>query len=60
MAEIVGSGDDPTFPRMNEPPKPVFSRTLSGPPSWANTTFVAEPEESAVPRMKAEPGDPRR
>jgi dihydrofolate reductase len=53
MAEIVGSGDDPTFPRMAELPKIVFSRTLRPPLTWANTTIVDEPVETAVPALKA-------
>jgi hypothetical protein len=28
MSEIVANGDDPTFPRMAELPKIVFSKTL--------------------------------
>jgi CubicO group peptidase (beta-lactamase class C family) len=31
MAEIVAAGDDPTFPRMAELPKIVFSKTLKPP-----------------------------
>lgn len=56
----VEDGDDPSFPRMTELPKLVFSSTLSGEPEWANTTFVDEPVETAVPRLKAEAGDPLR
>jgi dihydrofolate reductase len=53
MAEIVASGDDPTFPRMAELPKIVFSSTLRPPFTWANTTVVGEPVETAVPALKA-------
>jgi dihydrofolate reductase len=53
MAEIVASGDDPTFPRMAELPKIVFSGSLRPPLSWANTTVVDEPVETAVPALKA-------
>ncbi|XVQ10782.1 dihydrofolate reductase family protein [Spirillospora sp. CA-255316] len=61
MAEIVASGDDPTFPRMAELPKIVFSRTLRPPLTWANTTLVDEPVETAVPALKAlEDGLPMR
>jgi hypothetical protein len=28
MSEIVATGDDPTFPRMGELPKVVFSKSL--------------------------------
>lgn len=54
MAEIVANGDDPTFPRMAELPKIVFSRTLAPPLTWAGTTIVDEPVETAVPALKAE------
>jgi dihydrofolate reductase len=53
MAEIVATGDDPTFPRMTELPKVVFSKTLRPPLAWANTTLIDEPVEVAVPRLKA-------
>ena len=46
--------------RLNELPKLVFSSTLSGKPSWANTTFVSAPVETEVARLKAEGGDPLR
>lgn len=60
MSEIVATGDDPTFPRMAELPKIVFSKTLTPPLTWANTTIIDEPVETAVPAMKDEPGDPMR
>ena len=60
MWSYVEEGDDPSFARMNELPKLVFSSTLSGEPAWVNTTFIAEPVETVVPRLKAEPGDPLR
>jgi dihydrofolate reductase len=53
MAEIVAAGDDPTFPRMAELPKIVFSKTLKPPLTWSNTTVVAEPVETSVPALKA-------
>ncbi|WP_160573950.1 dihydrofolate reductase family protein [Actinomadura physcomitrii] len=53
MAEIVATGDDPTFPRMTALPKVVFSKTLRPPLPWANTTLIDEPVETAVPRLKA-------
>jgi dihydrofolate reductase len=53
MSEIVANGDDPTFPRMAELPKIVFSKTLKPPLTWARTTVVAEPVEVAVPALKA-------
>jgi dihydrofolate reductase len=54
MAEIVANGDDPTFPRMAELPKIVFSKTLKPPLTWANTAIIEEPVETAVPALKAE------
>jgi dihydrofolate reductase len=53
MAEIVEVGDNPSFTRMAELPKIVFSRTLSPPLTWANTTLVSESIETAVPALKA-------
>jgi dihydrofolate reductase len=52
MAEFVAQGDDPSFARMTELPKLVFSKTLQPPLSWANTTIVDEPVEIAVPALK--------
>jgi dihydrofolate reductase len=60
MAEIVASSDDPTFPRMAELPKIVFSGTLQPPLTWANTTIVREPVETAVPALKATDWPPMR
>lgn len=54
MSDIVTNGDDPTFPRMAELPKIVFSKTIEPPLMWANTTVIAEPVETAVPALKAE------
>jgi dihydrofolate reductase len=53
MAEVVATNDDPTFPRMAELPKIVFSKTLTPPLTWANTTVIDEPIETAVPALKA-------
>ncbi|MFB4310466.1 dihydrofolate reductase family protein [Actinomadura sp. GTD37] len=53
MSEIVATGDDPSFPRMAELPKIVFSKTLKPPLTWANTTIIDEPVETAVPALKA-------
>jgi dihydrofolate reductase len=53
LSETVATGDDPTFPRMAELPKLVFSRTLKPPLTWANTSVVDEPVEAAVPALKA-------
>lgn len=60
LSEFVASGDDPTFPRMAELPKIVFSKTLKPPLSWANTTVLDEPVETAVPALKARAGGPLR
>jgi dihydrofolate reductase len=60
LARYVAEGDDPSFPRMTELPKVVFSSTLSGEPALANSTFVSEPVATALPRLKAEPGGPLR
>jgi len=53
MSEIVATGDDPSFARMAELPKIVFSKTLRPPLTWANTTIVDEPVETAVPALMA-------
>jgi dihydrofolate reductase len=55
MSEIVASVNDPTFPRMAELPKVVFSKTLRPPLTWANTMIVDEPIETAVPTLKTNP-----
>jgi dihydrofolate reductase len=53
MSETVADGDDPTFPRMAQLPKIVFSKTLTQPLTWPNTTIVDESAETAVPALKA-------
>jgi dihydrofolate reductase len=53
MSAIVENGEDPTFARMAELPKIVFSKTIQPPLTWANTTIVREPVETAVPALKA-------
>ena len=53
LSEIVANADDPTFPRMAQLPKIVFSKTLTPPLMWANTTIIDEPVETAVPALKA-------
>ncbi len=60
LAGIVAGGGDPSFARMNELPKVVFSSTLEEPLPWVNSTLVREDAATAVARMKAEPGDPLR
>ncbi len=54
MSQIVTEGDDPTFARMADIPKVVFSSTLEAPLTWANTELVAEDAVTAVRRMKDE------
>jgi dihydrofolate reductase len=53
MAEIVQQDDDPSFARMAELPKVVFSKTLTPPLTWANTTVISDPIETAIPALKA-------
>jgi dihydrofolate reductase len=60
MAEITAGGGDPTFKRMDELPKVVFSTSLKPPLTWSNTALVAEDVAVAVPAMKDDPGDPLR
>jgi dihydrofolate reductase len=60
MSQIVAEGDDPTFERMAEIPKFVFSRTLQPPLTWANTQVVAEDAVTALRRMKDEGSVPMR
>lgn len=38
---------------MAQLPKIVFSKTLKPPLTWANTTVISEPVETAVPALKA-------
>jgi dihydrofolate reductase len=52
MSQVVANGDDLTFPRMAQLPKIVFSKTLTPPLTWANTTIIEEPPETAVPALK--------
>ncbi len=52
LSEIVADGDDPTFPRMAQLRKIVFSKTLTPPLTWANTTIVDEAVETAVPTFE--------
>jgi dihydrofolate reductase len=50
----VAEDEDPSFARMAEIPKFVFSTTLEPPLTWANTQVVAEDAVTALRRMKAE------
>jgi dihydrofolate reductase len=58
MSGIVAEGDDPTFPRLNEIPKVVFSSTLEPPLSWDNSTVVRGDAVEEVRRMKEEGDTP--
>jgi dihydrofolate reductase len=60
LAEIAGTAGDPSSTRMDELPKLVFSSSLQPPLSWVNTTLVREDLATAVPALKAQPGDPLR
>jgi dihydrofolate reductase len=60
MAEIVASGDDPTFPRMAELPKIVFSSSLSEPLTWANTKLIKDDAVTAVAGLKKSATEPMR
>jgi dihydrofolate reductase len=54
LSAIVAEHDDPSNQRMAELPKLVFSSSLRPPLSWANASIVAEPVQTALPRLKAE------
>ena len=53
----VDMPDDPGLAAMTETPKVVFSSTLEGPPSWANTELVDGDAVEVVRDMKRR--DPR-
>jgi dihydrofolate reductase len=46
--------EDPNFASLSAARKVVISRTLEGPPTWANTTHIADDARAALPRLKAE------
>jgi dihydrofolate reductase len=60
MSQIVAEEQDPTFARMAEISKVVFSKTLEPPLTWANTEVVAEDAVSALRRMKQKGSAPMR
>jgi dihydrofolate reductase len=60
MSQIVAEQEDPTFARMAEIPKVVFSSTLEAPLTWDNTELVAEDAVTALRRMKEEGSAPMR
>jgi dihydrofolate reductase len=59
MSQIVADGDDPTFERMAEIPKVVFSSTLKPPLTWANTE-IAEDAVTTLRAMKSQSSAPLR
>jgi dihydrofolate reductase len=60
MSQIVAENEDPTFARMAEIRKVVFSSTLEGPLTWANTQVVADDAVTALRTMKEEESAPMR
>ncbi|TDD18590.1 deaminase [Kribbella turkmenica] len=60
MSRIVTELEDPTFARMAEVPKYVFSKTLEPPLAWANTEVIAEDAVTVIRRLKAEGSVPLR
>ncbi len=60
MSRIVAEHEDPTFARMDEISKVVFSTTLEPPLTWANTELVADDAVTTLRRMKAEDSPPIR
>jgi dihydrofolate reductase len=60
MSQIVAEFEDPTFARMAEIPKFVFSKTLEPPLTWANTQLVAADAVTALRKMKKEGSAPIR
>jgi hypothetical protein len=54
MSEIVATGADPTFARMDQLPKVVFSSSLQLPLVWATTTLVSDDVAVTLPAMKRE------
>ena len=60
MSQIVAEDDDPTFARMAEIQKFVFSTTLKPPLTWENTEVVTEDLITTITRMKREISVPMR
>jgi dihydrofolate reductase len=54
MSEIAtAQSDAPVFKRMAEIPKMVFSQSISGEPTWANTTLVRDDAVRTIRDLKA-------
>jgi dihydrofolate reductase len=60
MSQIVAEHEDPTFARMAEIRKVVFSSTLEGPLTWANTQVVADDAVTTLRTMKEQESAPMR
>jgi dihydrofolate reductase len=60
MSQIVAENEDPTFARMAEIRKVVFSSTLQPPLTWANTEVVAGDAAHALRAMKEQESAPMR
>jgi dihydrofolate reductase len=60
MSQIVAEQEDPTFARMAEIPKVVFSTSLEPPLTWANTEMVAADAVMSLRKMKQEGSAPMR
>lgn len=60
MSQIVAEQRDPTFARLAEIPKVVFSTTLELPLTWENTELVAQDAVTSVARMKRDGSAPMR
>jgi dihydrofolate reductase len=52
--------DEPYYDSLNALPKIVFSRTLTEPLGWQNSTLIAEDAVTAIERLKRETGVPMR
>lgn len=55
MSAIVAEVEDPSFARLNELPKVVFSSSLRPPLSWANTRLVADDAVAGIRALKEGP-----
>jgi dihydrofolate reductase len=58
--EFVVEYDEPYYDSMNRLPKIVFSRTLTQPLGWENSTLISEDAVTAIERLKRETDLPMR
>jgi dihydrofolate reductase len=58
--QFVVEYDEPYYARLTALPKNVFSRTLTEPLGWANSTVIAEDAVTAMQRLKHETDRPLR